>query len=310
MTRGNPERTGGAASDSVAAPDAAASNALAGAGVAILARRVCPLSIAIARRFARTGSPVTLMLIETAERRRFSAQERAFQRAHQAFNERRGEAGRGGRLRMLWTRLPQRWRAMLRRHAARVPLLNRLATDREARRLGIAVDYVRRHSSAEAADCLMRCGIRYVLVGSSNWLLKDPLLSLDSARILNAHCAKLPEHRGLDALPWSVMEGDPTGVSVHLVDTGVDTGPLVLFREVPPRPGETLLSLRRRVDEAIPEAYRTAVAGIEGGSLQSVAQAPEAGTHHRPMTLEELEEAERVLATRSPGQRGPEGAAR
>lgn len=85
-------------------------------------------------------------------------------------------------------------------------------------------------------------------------------------RIINIHPSMLPAFPGAhgirDAFEAGVRE---TGVTVHFVDTGVDTGPVILQRKVPVEPGDTLESLETRVHAMeytlYPEALRLVLTG-------------------------------------------------
>ena len=50
--------------------------------------------------------------------------------------------------------------------------------------------------------------------------------------ILNAHIGLLPEYRGRSVLEWSLLQGDPTGISVFFLDEGIDTGERIVFSEL------------------------------------------------------------------------------
>ena len=81
-------------------------------------------------------------------------------------------------------------------------------------------------------------------------------------RIVNVHPALLPAFPGLDAIGQALEAGvDVTGVTVHFVDEGVDTGPPILQREVPVPAsrdrGELENSLHAVEHELYPEAIRT-----------------------------------------------------
>ncbi|MBS1844683.1 MAG: phosphoribosylglycinamide formyltransferase [Actinobacteria bacterium] len=81
-------------------------------------------------------------------------------------------------------------------------------------------------------------------------------------RIVNVHPALLPAFPGLDAVGQALAAGvDVTGVTVHYVDEGVDTGPPILRREVPvpaSRSREELETALHAVEhELFPEAIRT-----------------------------------------------------
>lgn len=58
-------------------------------------------------------------------------------------------------------------------------------------------------------------------------IIREPLLSIPRLGFLNAHNGLLPYYRGMDAVGWAVLNGDPLGCSVHLIDNGVDTGEIL-----------------------------------------------------------------------------------
>src|SRR6266851_5667457 len=55
--------------------------------------------------------------------------------------------------------------------------------------------------------------------------------------ILNAHIGILPKYRGRCVVEWSVLQGDPTGVTVFFIDSGIDTGGRIVLREFIPSNG-------------------------------------------------------------------------
>jgi phosphoribosylglycinamide formyltransferase 1 len=81
-------------------------------------------------------------------------------------------------------------------------------------------------------------------------------------RIVNVHPALLPAFPGLDAIGQALAAGvDVTGVTVHFVDEGVDTGPPILQREVPVPANRDRAELEKSLHavehELYPEAIRT-----------------------------------------------------
>jgi phosphoribosylglycinamide formyltransferase-1 len=87
--------------------------------------------------------------------------------------------------------------------------------------------------------------------------------------IINVHPALLPSFPGLDAIGQALDHGvKVTGVTVHYVDEGVDSGPIVLQRAVPvpeDRDREALEAEIHRVEhELLPEAVRLIAAGRVG----------------------------------------------
>jgi methionyl-tRNA formyltransferase len=49
--------------------------------------------------------------------------------------------------------------------------------------------------------------------------------------LLNAHIGLLPEYQGRCVMEWSLLRGDPTGITVFFVDEGIDTGPRIVVRK-------------------------------------------------------------------------------
>ena len=89
-------------------------------------------------------------------------------------------------------------------------------------------------------------------------LLTKPFLDRFPGRIVNVHPSLLPEFPGStpvdDALAAGVRE---TGVTVHLVDEGVDTGPVLRQEALPVEPRDTLLERLHAVEHRLlPEVVR------------------------------------------------------
>lgn len=88
-------------------------------------------------------------------------------------------------------------------------------------------------------------------------------------RILNIHPALLPKFPGLHVQRRALEAGETeSGCTVHLVDEGTDTGPIVLQRRVPVLSGDTEASLSARVlaeeHRAYPEAIAKVLAALRG----------------------------------------------
>lgn len=92
-------------------------------------------------------------------------------------------------------------------------------------------------------------------------LLSPDFVSRFRGRILNIHPSLLPKFPGLEAQQRALEAGEPvSGCTVHLVDTGIDTGPIILQRTVPILPGDTVESLSARILEQEHVAYPEAIA--------------------------------------------------
>lgn len=88
-------------------------------------------------------------------------------------------------------------------------------------------------------------------------------------RILNIHPALLPSFQGLHAQKQAVDYGAKvSGCTVHFVDDGVDTGPIILQRPVPVMDGDTEETLSARILEQEHVAYPEAVKLFASGRLR------------------------------------------
>lgn len=79
-------------------------------------------------------------------------------------------------------------------------------------------------------------------------LLRGTFLQRAGVPVLNVHPSLLPEFRGLEPQRKAIEAGATlTGASVHYVDAGMDTGPVIAQAKLPIRPGETPEELAERL---------------------------------------------------------------
>jgi len=122
----------------------------------------------------------------------------------------------------------------------------------------------RKERDLAMAEWLDEQGAELVVCAGYMHLLTPAFLERHTA--INVHPSLLPEFPGTtpieDALAAGVAE---TGVTVHFVDEGVDSGPVIFQESVPIRPGDTAESLRKRIHEVehrlLPDAARLYLAG-------------------------------------------------
>jgi phosphoribosylglycinamide formyltransferase-1 len=122
--------------------------------------------------------------------------------------------------------------------------------------LGEFADRVQR--DATMANWLQEQGVRLVVCAGYMQLLTPVFLDRFPARIVNVHPSLLPEFPGVRAIDEALAAGvETTGVTVHLVDEGLDTGIVIRQEPVPVEPAETLVERIHAVEHRLlPEVVR------------------------------------------------------
>jgi phosphoribosylglycinamide formyltransferase-1 len=126
-------------------------------------------------------------------------------------------------------------------------------------------------SEGEVVRLLEVAKVDFVVLAGFMRVIKEPLLRAFPGRILNIHPSLLPEFRGLEAWRQALEAGVPeAGCTVHLVDSGVDTGKILGQSRIPVLPGDTAETLHARIQVAEHELYprivREFAAGISKAS--------------------------------------------
>ena len=77
---------------------------------------------------------------------------------------------------------------------------------------------------AEDYDLVISFGYRYII--------NKKILERTSAQFINLHMSYLPWNKGAHPNFWSFYESTPSGVTIHLIDSGIDTGPIIFQKYI------------------------------------------------------------------------------
>jgi phosphoribosylglycinamide formyltransferase-1 len=115
-----------------------------------------------------------------------------------------------------------------------------------------AADYESREARDVAlAEWLQSRGVTLVVCAGYMHLFRKPFFDYYGGRIVNTHSAPLPEFPGAHPIEDVLAAGvSQTAATVHYVDEGIDTGPVIEAERVPVLPDDTIESLRARVQAA------------------------------------------------------------
>lgn len=132
--------------------------------------------------------------------------------------------------------------------------------------MGIETALPGRPFERRCADLLEERGIDLVCLAGFMRILRGDLLRRFSGRLLNIHPSLLPAFPGLDAQARALAHGvKVAGCTVHFVDEGADTGPIIMQAAVPVFDSDTVETLSGRIlaeeHRIYPIAARLALSG-------------------------------------------------
>jgi phosphoribosylglycinamide formyltransferase-1 len=137
-------------------------------------------------------------------------------------------------------------------------------------------DYADREArDAAIGDWVESIGAELLVLAGYMQLLSPALVERFTNRIVNVHPALLPSFPGLDAIGQALEHGVRiTGVTVHFVDAGVDSGPILLQRPVPVPADGDRAALEETIHKTEHALYPQAVRMIAEGRVSFDPQNP------------------------------------
>ena len=120
-----------------------------------------------------------------------------------------------------------------------------------------------------------------ILVGAD--IVPASVLAIPKIGTINPHYGMLPAYRGMNVTEWSVLHGQPVGVTVHMVDPGIDTGDIILREEIPISPGETWETLRAKHQDVAARLLPRAALALRDGTAERTPQHPHEGRQYYRM---------------------------
>ena len=164
------------------------------------------------------------------------------------------------------------------------------------RNLADTVQIVSDLNSEESRRAIETFSPDLIVLGGSR-ILKRHILERAGLAVLNAHPGLLPDYRGNDVIAWAILNGDPVGVTVHVVDAGIDTGYSILKRELAVRAGDSLIALRQRAERLAAAMMSEVVTDvIRNGRLSPLIETKPRGPLYRAMPPELRAKVEQKLA--------------
>ena len=147
---------------------------------------------------------------------------------------------------------------------------------------GIPVHQPRRIREEEGLEALRAFAPDLMVTAAFGQILSAENLSIPKHGCINVHGSLLPKYRGAAPIQWAVINGEPvTGITTMLTDVGLDTGDILLTKELSILPDETAGELYVRMAELGAETLKETMEKLENGTLsrtpQDEAQATKCG---------------------------------
>ncbi len=133
-------------------------------------------------------------------------------------------------------------------------------------------------NAPSCVEALKRLNIRTVLLGQSG-IVKKPILSVNGLWIVNAHPGKVPEFRGVDVIRWALYQQHPVYVTLHQIDSGIDTGPVLEEVRIPVLESDEISDIEQK---ALEKSIRLLVQASQKG-LKGYPVTPQPPLHKREL---------------------------
>jgi methionyl-tRNA formyltransferase len=153
-----------------------------------------------------------------------------------------------------------------------------------AEKSGIAFFRPKLMKDPEVYDAYIKLKPELAILAFVTDIIPEKLLSVPPLGTICYHPSILPRHRGASAINWAVIQGDTrTGLTIFWADKGIDTGPILLQKEVEIKPDDTTGSLY--FNKLFPmgvDAMVEAVELIKKGRAPKIPQADSKATYEPP----------------------------
>lgn len=157
-----------------------------------------------------------------------------------------------------------------------------------ARGKGLPIDQPHTLRTAEGRRMLEQWQPDALVVVAYGLILPKEVLAIPRYGCINIHGSILPRWRGAAPIQRALLAGDAqTGVTIMMMDEGLDTGPVLLEKRIDIGAEDDSASLHSRLSQLGAEALLEALAAIETGACRPHPQPEEGATYAKKITKEE-----------------------
>ena len=136
-------------------------------------------------------------------------------------------------------------------------------------------------------DDVIKYSPDYIVSYNYRYIIKKDIIKLLKNRIINLHISYLPWNRGSHPNVWSHLEDTPNGITIHYIDEGIDTGDIIIQKEISFSDEDTLKTSHYKLNTEIQKLLIENWDNIINNSFKPKPQVGN-GTFHLSKELEEV----------------------
>lgn len=158
----------------------------------------------------------------------------------------------------------------------------------------IPINFVLHHNGNECEKILKKYSPDFIILGGTR-LLSKKIIDIAKIGIFNSHPAILPKYKGRDCIGWSILNNEPVGATVHLIDSGIDSGPIIIKEEVEISDCENLIKVRIKVMKKCAELMLKSIIGITFETINPTIQDNQKSIEYNEMNDNEIKLVEKKI---------------
>ncbi len=148
------------------------------------------------------------------------------------------------------------------------PPVKRAALD-----LGLAIHQPAKIRPSEVFELLKSLQPDAIVIVGYGKIIPQHIIDLPRHGCINLHASLLPKYRGAAPVNWAIVRGETvTGVTTMKIDAGLDTGDMLLRREILIEPDDDAVTLGRKLAEIGAPLMVETLRGLEAGTITPVPQ--------------------------------------
>lgn len=186
------------------------------------------------------------------------------------------------------------WHKACDRLARVVPLRRFHSIEQVCRHYGVRVIRCDKVNDEAFLDQLRAMDLDLVVSVAAPQIFKDKLIALPRQGCINIHNSTLPKYRGMLPNFWQMFNGEKAvGTTIHRINAGIDDGEILIQRETPIQPRESLDSIITRTKRFGAQLMVEAIAGIKAHTLVPLPNPSELSTYYKFPTRKDVVEFRR-----------------